>query len=486
MPFFDKKYFLAFLFLIFIQNVQAVFNAKNTSSILKIKSGGNFVVDTTINDYKGTIIKEEGGNISGNIINIIDGKIRDQGNKFNVTGEFKPGESNSIILNGGKSFRGKGGDVLQDVFVSGEDNSLEGDFLLSNDIEFEDSDATLNCNVKNKFGVNVVLNGGKLVLNDNLSFVDNKRIYGPGKLLLNGNSLSFGSIDMLWREPLYFDSGADVELNSNTYLENSWVFSGISVLNGNNNIIEFQGDDGKIIIERGSSLIVKNAEIRNFKDSAFFCMDNAGTVTFQNTKIILSNDYTFSQGKFNVLSKFKISGRKKFTYNTNQKSVISTYSTFYLDCGVTFSYDPPDTQKDKISFKDFSSILNLQSAILYSTNKGLHLKRGRIIVEGRSYFFAEPGEGIIIGYNLLEDDCAFEISIGSVLNVLSGRLDYRNIDVDSWVMRGNYSILDINSGAAFCLYKSLDVTPGLFRMSKRAMLFKDDCCYLNGSFFVYE
>ncbi len=431
-----KKIFFISLFFSFLINTPsyAGVSARNTTSVITVKSGSNFVIENAISGYKGTIVKEEGATLSGSDITLDEGKIQDEGNKFNITGVFTPGSGNKIALTGGKIFRGKGGTVLQAIEITGTGNKIEGDCFLNNDISFLNSNASLNFNLLSSVGANIQLNGGTLTIDENLCFIDAKRIVGPGKIVLNGNKLSFGACELVWSEPLYFDSAADIELNSNICLEEVWTFSGSSILNGNSNVCCPKTDGGcvgRIVIERGSSLLIKNLELRNVTDETFYCMDNAATITFQNVKLILGANYTFSQSRFEVLNKLKISGGYQFAYRSNKQSNILVFSSLNLDKNVTFSYDPITAQKDRLSFGDQTSIFSLNNASLHTTSTGLQLIKGTLEVVGNSYLSSSALrelDGIILGDGQVSgNDFTINVREGSQLELLSGFVVYNNV-----------------------------------------------------------
>ncbi len=489
-----KSLFIFSFSFFFSQNVFLGVKVNDTSSKLKIKSGSNFVVDTEINDYKGTIVKEEGAGITGNDINFNEGKVKDNETKFNITGAYSPGNSDKIRLTGGELFRGKGGFVSQLMEVSGVDNYLQGDFYTSEDICLLNSDASLLSSVLNSLSSNIQLNGGTLQLDDSLKFDNGKKVIGPGKVLLNNKKISFGARPLVFIYNLYFDSASDVELNSNVHLEDEWTFSGDGIIDGRNNICCFDdslGCAGRIVVERGASLLIKNIILKKVNNSSLFCMDNSGTITFQNVKLILDQDYTFSLGRFFVIDSLKISGKKIFSYQSNQESLIHSYSEMFLDLGVTFSYDPiGGERKDLLRFEDETSFLYLNNASLHTTTTGIELTKGAMIVDGvcnlSSEIYNNNGDGITFGSDSIDLDFNCEILSGSILNISSGYFSYRNIDDLSFNFLNTDSFLDINVGSFLKLYQNLNCENGQVRFSSAASMFKAPGQTIIGPVSIYK
>ncbi len=482
--------FLFFYFLINTPSYAGV-SARNTTSVIIVKSGSNFVVENAISGYKGTIKKDSGANISGNTITFDDGVLDEAGNKVKFSGTYNPGISNKIVLSGGKKFKGEGGLINQSIEVSGTGNRLEGNFLLNNDIELQDANSELYCDVRSRINGDIKLNGGILNLDGDLFLADSKRIVGPGRVAVNGHKLTFGSVPLTWFEPLFFDSASDVELSANVHLESVWSFSGTNILNLNSNILYMDSRVGGIIVQRGSSLLLKTGILRKVANEKLFCMDNISTITFQDVRLILDSDYTFSLGHFDVLNELKITGTHKFVYQSTRQSSISVYSELILDRKITFSYDPiGGNNKELISFEDETSILYLDNATLHTTTTGLKLTKGTMIVDGvcnlSSEIYNNKGEGITFGDDRGVSDFHCEILGGSVLNVSNGDFIYRNVEDSSWNMSNQNSILDINAGAYLKLYYPLSVGRGRAFLSESASYFKAPGACLIGSVSIYK
>jgi hypothetical protein len=115
-------------------------------------------------------------------------------------------------------------------------------------------------------------------------------------------------------------------------------------------------------------------------------MDGSGVINFDNVELILDGNYSFTQGKFNVIRELDVVGNGyRFVYGTDQISTVSTNSTFFLDTGLTFSYSPRIANKTLLQFMDNTSSLALNSATFHTTTTALNFTRGKVLIDGRSY-----------------------------------------------------------------------------------------------------
>ena len=509
-----KNLFLLFILFSFSLIFSKSFNLRDSSSAFKISSGSNLILDKAINSITGAIIKDSGAQINGEDLEFEDGSFKDSGAKINITGKLNLGQTKKIILDGGKNFQGKRGEVLQSISVSGVDNIIEGVLFITSDIELYDSNSKVSFNIRNRLDSDIKLNSGSMTLDEDLAFLDNKRIFGPGKVILNGHKLSFGATDLVWNEPLFFEKASDVEINSNVYLEDNWSFSGDSVLCGNSNILCLSCLDS-ITVRPRTNLLIKDVVLYGISDNKIRCLTDDSTIFLQNVKWIQDGDFTFTRGSLIFLDDVEFIGDgKKFIYQSQMTSTIKQNTIVHLSSGFTFSYDPVVDRKDLLKFEDDTSVIYLDGGNLYASYKGLNLEKGRIIVdknsiimgEERSWFHSTPtdtfdfdgitytnydysygvsGE-INIGNNVSDNDFKINILNGSCLTLFDGRFNYKNINLKSFNFINNSSILKVGDATTLNLEQILDITPGKVFLHKRSKLQKSGSSYLIGPTFIYD
>jgi hypothetical protein len=374
------------------------------------------------------------------------------------------------------------------TLVQNSGNYIIGNGGISGLITLYDSNAELNFDFGGKLLNYVQLNNGTVNLTNDLEFGHEKNFLGSGKVNIASNDVGFGIKDTTWAGNLYWDgSCGSINLNANASISGTWTFSGNTTIDGNSSLLDLS-DSGKIIVERGSSLLLKNITLYSVKIDDLFCMDNSGTVTFQNVKIYLDGDYTFSLGKLAFSNDVSILGNSKFIYNSPNQSIILSKSTLTLDSGITFSYDPANTRKDLISFQDDTACLQLDGATLHATLTGMQLTKGSLIVKYNSTLSSEKtdfvDEGITFGNDSADEDFYCEILKGSKLEIASGSLKYRNVSANACMMENNVSGLELKNNCNLYLYQNLNITPGVLTYENNGGFFCAPGKTVNGSMHV--
>jgi 6-phosphogluconolactonase (cycloisomerase 2 family) len=177
-------------------------------------------------------------------------------------------------------------------------------------------------------------------------------------------------------------------LSNNVSLDNVCLtFSGRSFIRGNGNILDF-GATSTISIARGSTLTFSDITLNNIHESNLKCLDNLATLSLINTVIVLDNNYTFTQGKLDIVDNVVVSGNNIFEYKSDQALTINRASKLTM-LGSALSYIPTTSSSQLITFVDQSSQLYLLDATIYASAAGLSLIKGSLIVEGFSSLIAD-------------------------------------------------------------------------------------------------
>ncbi len=464
-------------------------------STIKIDSGAACIFEKPRYIDHGVINREQYGIARGAPIIFQYSTFVDSGNKIKFTGILDPNEY-IFTMTGEGLFSGRVGTVYVPIHAIGKNNLIEGNLTLNNDITFLDSNTSVSMNLISNLNGNIYLNGGMLCLmENNLKFNDGKKIVGPGTIYESGSKLIFGASPLSFYENIQFINAEDIQFNADVILNGNWKFSGNSTLGGNSN--SFYMQNGKIILDKNSSLLIKDITLHNIQDGNLFCMDNNATITFQNVTMYLANDYTFSTGMFATSDQVTFLGNCKFIYQSPMPSLITSKSILTLDQGITFSYDPGCMRKDLIIFEDEYSTLVLNGATLHATLTGMQLTKGSLIVNSNSYLSSEQitfldkgitytrlDEGITIGNNNPQDDLSCQNLNGSTLELKTGSLKYRNALPTSWIMENNLSSIAINADSNLYLYQDLNIAPGFLNYKGRGGFFYAPGKKTNGSLLV--
>jgi hypothetical protein len=461
------------LILFFFNQLQPVIIFGSKYSTIKIDSDAACIIENPLHIQQGVVTLNENGIITGAPIIFENGTIIDSGNKLKLTGIINP-DTDTVILNGNGNFSGRNGTCYQPVFVSGKNNLISGSLAICNDITLQDSNTTVSVDLIPNLNANIYLNGGVLYIMENyLKFNDGFRLFGPGAIYESGSKLIHGALPLTFNEDLYFSNAQDIQFGANVTLQSKWTFSGNSTVDGNSNLLSLE--NGKIFIEKGSSLLIKNMTLHGVHDGNLICLDNKATVTFQNVTIYLDNEYTFSIGQFMISDQVTILGDCKFIYQSQIESIILSKSTLTLDQGITFSYDPGCMKQDLIVFEDAYSTLELDGATLHATMTGMQLTTGSLVINSNSYLSSEKhnttDQGITFGNDTAQDDLYCQVSKGSILELTGGSLKYRNVLPTSWTMGDNLSSIKINTNSSLYLYENLNIEPGFLNYANHGGFF---------------
>ena len=315
-------------------------------------------------------------------------------------------------------------------------NEIRGFAAMENGFALENS--TTTCLFNDFFPVSgeIVLNSGTLTLSRDLvlsnvtTWTSLGNVTGNSYNIYLSNGLS--SLGSAALEGNFSFDTVSLSLNSNITLHSSILFQGSCTLNGRGNVLDLS-DSGKIIIGDSGSLLIKDVTLQGISDGKIYCADSLGTITFEDVIWIQDSNYSFTQGKFEVIENFLMKGPTTiFAYQSDQQSSIGAYSMIKFDSGMTFSYDPPTASNDLLAFVNSTAVMHLEDTTLHSTTTGLHLTKGTLEVNGDCFISSDAtveGEGIMIGDGVLAvNDVDIKYFAESSLKVVSGYLVYNNID----------------------------------------------------------
>lgn len=488
--------YILLMLLFFFQQCYAGINVKKPTSTIEVSDGAGLVVEGQITNYGGELIKDNGGEVSGNNIEFNGGTFNDSGNSIKLTGNLNLGDGGGVLLDGGKTFKGKRGDLLNSLRVRGKNNRLEGIIQMSDDIILENSESSLTCALQGSVPCNVVLNGGELFLEEDFNFVDDAFFTGSGIIKLNSRKLRLGATNFETNASLYFDQGQDIECAASLGLHSGWTFSGDSKLDGNGKIICLK-NGGEIIVERGSSFLLEDVVIMGVAGNNIRCLDSKSTLSLRNVTLVQDSDFSFTVGAIHFLQDCHVRGTHVFAYQSAQTSTVFSRSELIFDKGTTFSFDPIWNEsfdsnswrkaREFLAFEDSSSVLLLKGATLHITTTSMKLKNGTLRVKNGSYINSEIDEnsiseqGLIIGNNSSNEDMICEIANGADLRIVNGALSYKNVGSSSFNMFGRFSHLSIGEGSSLNMYQPINLGEGSISFYEGSTLAKTNGAEIIGS-----
>ncbi len=227
-------------------------------------------------------------------------------------------------------------------------------------------------------------------------------------------------------------SNLNLKLNNNLLMNStSLIFSGLTTIDGQGNLLDLNATS-TLIVGSNSSLLLKNIRIQGTGLQNISGTDSTSTITCQNVVWSLDEDFTFTQGSLTILSDFMLEGdQKKFTYRTDGIIRIEPFSSFILDNGITFSYDPSISSKNLLQFFDESSLLRLTGGTLHASTIGLNLFKGSLLVDNNSCITSDATtniQAISFGDGLSSaNNFNIEVEPAALLQIKSGRVLYNNV-----------------------------------------------------------
>jgi len=306
-------------------------------SALKVASGARLNNNSSNFSINGSLIQDPGANVTGNALSFNHGVLLDRQIEVVMTALYDPQGLGAIRLEGNGFFRAEPGTLISAVTVAHQNNRLEGQPLFSGPITLADGGTQLTIALQDMLNQSIILNGGKLILNDHLHLADEVRLSGSGTIDLHGRQLSFGSsYSAPWSNSLLFKDALDISLNGNIDLTGTWTFSGVCSLHGNGSVINMI-NGGQIILDPNTVLYLDDVFVRGLGDSngKFVFGNRNAQIRSSNSTFRLVSDYLVDIGGIYV------EGPTTFALDGNNWTFDLTGS-LTVD-GVTLWLDPLDT-----------------------------------------------------------------------------------------------------------------------------------------------
>jgi hypothetical protein len=227
-----------------------------------------------------------------------------------------------------------------------------------------------------------------------------------------------------------FGDNVRVEVDSDQLVTRDWAFAGNNaMLVGNGNRLTL--DVGSIVVRPSSSLHLQTIGIDGLKRNNLRCDAMSSSLVLESSTLYLTNNMSFSTGLLDIVQDVRLTGTTGFTFSSNQVLIVEPSSALHLD-GITFAYQSPTNNRDAVVLVDRSSVLALDSCTLQSTTTGMRLTRGALAVDGANKLVntgaLSLSEGFGFGNGNADDDLAIQIKPGASLNLVSGIIDYANVN----------------------------------------------------------
>ncbi|MCF7899061.1 hypothetical protein K9L05_00220, partial [Candidatus Babeliales bacterium] len=227
------------------------------------------------------------------------------------------------------------GDARVPLNVEAGTTTIGGSGLISATTTIKDANASINTNSTANYQNNIILNGGTLSLDSDLKFIGNKKLSGSGIINLNNSRLSFGTDELTFSDPIYWNSSSGIDLNAKTTLSTTWTINGIYNLNGHGNILDMSSG-GRIEIRPDSTLFLTDIVIKGLGHGygRLLPLADSAQINMSNVYIELDNDYSTTIGGIYVEGPTTF-GLKNYNWTFDQQASLT------VD-GITLWQDPLD------------------------------------------------------------------------------------------------------------------------------------------------
>lgn len=260
----------------------------------------------------------------------------------------------------------------------------------------------------------------------------------------NGAYLAAGIKDQHWVN-IYQDTGAFINTNEiifsdiNLFIHDDFTLNSLTItFSGTDNGLNGLGHSltldatSKIRVQQGANLIMQNIRLEGVGAGNIVPCDSTSTFSFHDVVWVQDNNYSFTQGRFDVLGNFTLQGDGySFIYNSNQKSRILANGNMIFDSGITFSYDPIINSNALLQLTSINSTISLNSATIATGATGLQLTTGLLSIDGLSFLMnggATPSQGIIWGDGVTSaNNLQLEWQPAANLQLVSGFLIDNNV-----------------------------------------------------------
>lgn len=273
-----------------------------------------------------------------------------------------------------------------------------------------------------------------------------------GTIDLNGTGQVTLEGDLFLANNATLSTGGIIDGQGNAVLLNGnfTIPAGQSLEFASDTIIDGQGHElflqpgvpgGQLFINgpSGTTVTFRNMEIRGLRDfgagarAILFGANPGQKVIFENVVIHLNSDYVFTGGELEINGFVKIDGCHTFEFNADQDLIIRRDSTFFLDVGTTFKYNPSDKSRIHIVMFDCSSRFYWNGCIIEMVEfAGLRLSKGHLLIDHKTIVQGPgadcEGHSLAFGTGIPAQDLKVDIFPGAVLDLNQAYLTYDNQD----------------------------------------------------------
>ncbi len=320
------------------------------------------------------------------------------------------------------------------------------------------SDLRLSLSQRAIFNATLTLNGGGFFYDFPIT---------PDLVLLVNNGFTATTQNLLLRNfstsNLSLGSGSSIIFGDKTTLQflydqnitQTLSFSGNSTIIGDKNTLNLTS--GKISVLANANLKIFNLNLIGVTSLNFGCIDNTGSITFENVKISIPNRWHWSNGSM-LIKKNMVISDGVFCYASGMGSTVDSNSKLFFSNSLNFSYDPAKlsgqgiASRTNLTFTNTTSWLIINNANLFVTTTGMQLSKGSLGIIGVNNLYSDTtttasnglcfGDGTILGNDMQITNFN---STSAKLNVKSGSMTYQNVESQNYLKYGDLFSLKNNT-----------------------------------------
>jgi len=264
-----------------------------------------FIVNTPIEGFSGTLCR---GNSRADLIQgsatIIfqNGCIEGIDACGDFSGVFDPQSSDVLRLSGNHVISLNGTSVLLPIYISGQGNEIQGASFFNHPIRLADLNTSVRISLVNQLNQSVLLNGGQVILGQDLQFAQAASLVGRGSVDGQFNILTLPE-QKTELSTLFLKDLSILQLRECVEVSGTLTFSssqGMSIIDGADNVLDIT--NGSLFVAPGNQLILKNVTLRGLGSGKIILGNDDSRLVLVGSLLELNSSFTFSYGSVEVRS----------------------------------------------------------------------------------------------------------------------------------------------------------------------------------------
>ncbi len=400
------------------------------TSTLKVSANAKIVPKTKLTITTGTLAQGKNATLEGNNYTLNNASLN-QETKTNVTASTGVLNPKANTLTSQSKTAATGGVLAQKVQVSGKNATLEGyaTSFSKNTIILADADTLLEYSVVSNQPSVIVLNGGTVKLFNDLKFSGTASLVGDGIVDYNDRAMWLDDTPRTFGGTILHQN-ADIELDGTITITGAWLFSGIGTLAGHGHELKL-AEGGVIIVQPHGVLTLHNVQITGLKANNISCCGPTATVIFSDSNLCLERDFSFTTGAMGFEHDVVIRGTSILSYQSESTLTVSPCSQLRME-ELHFVYAPSLADRALFVMYDQSARFFIDGITLETTTTGMRLTKGTLLIDHKNFLInvgaTSLSEGFGFGDGIANDDLSFIVKPGGSIDLVSGMIDYQNVN----------------------------------------------------------